>query len=126
MNPRDNEMIASLIGSFQDGTVRGKIQFGPAWWFNDQKEGMERQMNALSNLGLLSCFVGMVTDSRSFLSFPRHEYFRRVLCNLLGNEIENGEIPNDMELLGNMVKDICYRNAVNYFGINVQDLKFQI
>jgi glucuronate isomerase len=119
INPRDNEMIAAMIGSFQDGAVRGKIQFGPAWWFNDQKEGIERQINALSSLGLLSCFVGMVTDSRSFLSFPRHEYFRRVLCNLLGQEVENGEIPNDVDLVGNLVKDVCYRNAANYFGVDI-------
>jgi len=117
VNPRDNELIASMIGNFQDGTVPGKMQFGAAWWFNDQKEGMERQMNALSNMGLLSRFVGMLTDSRSFLSYPRHEYFRRVLCNLLGNDMENGELPNDIELLGSMVKDICFNNAVNYFGI---------
>ena len=118
INPRDNEMIAAMTGCFQDGAVRGKIQFGPAWWFNDQKDGMERQLDALSNLGLLSCFLGMVTDSRSFLSFPRHEYFRRVLCNLLGQEVENGEIPNDLDLVGNMVRDICYRNAEKYFGVD--------
>jgi len=117
INPRDNELIASMIGSFQDGSIRGKMQFGAAWWFNDQRDGMERQINALSNMGLLSCFVGMVTDSRSFLSYPRHEYFRRVLCNLLGTDVENGELPDDMELIGNMVKDICFRNAVQYFGI---------
>jgi glucuronate isomerase len=117
INPRDNELIASMIGNFQDGSIRGKMQFGSAWWFNDQKDGMERQMDALSNMGLLSCFIGMLTDSRSFLSYPRHEYFRRVLCNLLGTDVENGEIPNDMELIGNMVKDICFRNAVQYFGI---------
>ena len=120
MNPRDNELIASMIGSFQDGSIRGKMQFGAAWWFNDQKDGMERQINALSNMGLLSCFVGMLTDSRSFLSYPRHEYFRRVLCNLLGTDVENGELPDDMELIGNMVKDICFRNAVSYFGIDVK------
>jgi glucuronate isomerase len=119
LNPRDNELIASMIGNFQDGTVPGKMQFGAAWWFNDQKDGMERQINALSNMGLLSQFVGMLTDSRSFLSFPRHEYFRRVLCNLLGNEVENGELPNDIELIGRMVRDICFYNATNYFGIDV-------
>ena len=108
-----------MIGNFQDGIIPGKIQFGAAWWFNDQKAGMERQINALSNMGLLSRFVGMLTDSRSFLSYPRHEYFRRVLCNLLGNDMENGELPNDLELIGSMVKDICYNNAVNYFGIDV-------
>jgi glucuronate isomerase len=117
MNPRDNELLAAMIGCFQDGTVRGKMQFGSAWWFNDHKEGMERQINALSSAGLLSCFVGMLTDSRSFLSYPRHEYFRRVLCNLLGNDIEKGELPDDRNLVGNMVKDICFRNAVSYFGI---------
>jgi glucuronate isomerase len=94
------------------------MQFGSAWWFNDQKDGVERQINALSNMGLLSRFVGMLTDSRSFLSYPRHEYFRRVLCNLFGNDIENGELPNDTELIGNTVKDICFRNAVQYFGID--------
>lgn len=118
LNPRDNEMIATLIGNFQDGRIPGKIQFGSGWWFNDQKEGMERQMNALSNMGLLSRFVGMLTDSRSFLSYPRHEYFRRILCNLFGNDIENGELPADFELIGNTIRDICYRNAVNYFGID--------
>ena len=117
INPRDNELVASMIGNFQDGTVRGKMKFGAAWWFNDQKDGMEKQINALSNMGLLSCFVGMLTDSRSFLSYPRHEYFRRVLCNLLGTDVENGELPDQMELIGSMVKDICFRNAVQYFGI---------
>ena len=120
MNPRDNEVVATAIGCFQDGSRPGKMQFGSAWWFNDQKDGIERQINTLSNMGLLSRFVGMLTDSRSFLSYPRHEYFRRVLCNLLGNDVENGELPDDMELLGNMVKDICFRNAEAYFGINVE------
>ncbi len=119
LNPGDNEVIATMIGNFQDGSVPGKIQFGSGWWFNDQKEGMERQLNALSNMGLLSRFVGMLTDSRSFLSYPRHEYFRRVLCNLLGSDIENGELPNDLDLVGGMVRDICYRNAEDYFGIAV-------
>ena len=118
LNPRDNELIATMLGNFQDGTVAGKIQFGSGWWFLDQKQGMENQMNALSNLGLLSRFVGMLTDSRSFLSYPRHEYFRRILCNLLGNDVENGEIPNDVELLGSMVENICYYNAKNYFGFD--------
>jgi glucuronate isomerase len=117
LNPRDNELVASMIGNFQDGSTRGKMQFGSAWWFNDQKDGMERQMKALSNMGLLSCFVGMLTDSRSFLSYPRHEYFRRVLCNILGRDVENGELPDDVELIGNMVKDICFLNAAQYFGI---------
>jgi glucuronate isomerase len=117
MNSRDNEAVAAAAGCFQDGSLPGKMQFGSAWWFNDQKDGIEKQINALSNLGLLSRFVGMLTDSRSFLSYPRHEYFRRVLCNLLGNDVENGELPGDMELLGGMVKDVCFRNAVAYFGI---------
>jgi glucuronate isomerase len=119
MNSRDNEVVATAIGCFQDGSLPGKMQFGSAWWFNDQKDGIERQINTLSNMGLLSRFVGMLTDSRSFLSYPRHEYFRRVLCNLLGNDVENGELPDDMELLGGMVKDICFRNASAYFGIEV-------
>jgi glucuronate isomerase len=116
LNPADNEVIATMLGNFQDGSYPGKIQFGSAWWFLDQKEGMERQLNALSALGLLSRFVGMLTDSRSFLSYSRHEYFRRLLCNLLGQDVENGLIPHDMELLGNMVRDICFRNARAYFG----------
>jgi len=118
MNPRDNEVIASMIGNFQDGRIPGKIQFGSGWWFNDQKYGMESQINALSNMGMLSRFVGMLTDSRSFMSYPRHEYFRRTLCNLLGTDMENGEIPYDMTLVGNMVRDICYNNAVDYFDLN--------
>lgn len=116
LNPRDNEVMATMLGNFQDGSVPGKIQFGSGWWFLDQKGGMEKQMNALSTLGLLSRFVGMLTDSRSLLSYPRHEYFRRILCNLLGNDVENGEIPNDMNLLGEMVENICYYNAKNYFN----------
>lgn len=116
LNPRDNELYATMLGNFQDGSVPGKIQFGSGWWFLDQKDGMEKQMNALSNLGLLSRFVGMLTDSRSFLSYPRHEYFRRTLCNLLGNDVENGEIPADMELLGQMVENISFYNAKNYFN----------
>jgi glucuronate isomerase len=119
INPSDNELFATMIGNYQDGSVPGKIQFGSGWWFLDQKDGMEKQMNALSNLGLLSRFVGMLTDSRSFVSYPRHEYFRRILCNLIGNDVENGEIPADMELLGQMVENICYNNAVEYFGIEV-------
>jgi glucuronate isomerase len=118
LNPRDNEMIATMIGNFQGGRIPGKMQFGSGWWFNDQKDGMERQINALSNMGLLSRFVGMLTDSRSFLSYPRHEYFRRVLCNLFGNDIENGELPPDFDLIGTTIQDICFRNAVGYFGIN--------
>ncbi len=116
LNPMDNELFATMAGNFNDGSVAGKIQFGSGWWFLDQKDGMQKQMNALSSLGLLSQFVGMLTDSRSFLSYPRHDYFRRILCNLLGTDIENGEIPNDMELVGGMVKDICYNNAKRYFG----------
>jgi glucuronate isomerase len=116
LNPADNELIATMIGNFNDGSVAGKMQFGSGWWFLDQKDGMEKQINALSNMGLLSRFVGMLTDSRSFLSYPRHEYFRRVLCNLLGNDVENGELPHDMALLGQMVQNICYNNAREYFG----------
>jgi glucuronate isomerase len=116
LNPRDNEMMAAMIGNFQDGTIPGKLQYGSGWWFLDQKDGMENQIKTLSNLGLLSRFVGMLTDSRSFLSYPRHEYFRRILCNLLGNDVEKGEIPHDMLLLGKMVEDISFNNAKNYFN----------
>ena len=116
LNPADNELFATMIGNFNDGTVAGKVQFGSSWWFLDQKDGMISQMNALSNMGLLSRFVGMLTDSRSFLSYPRHEYFRRILCNLLGEDVENGELPEDMEWLGKIVMDICYHNAKNYFN----------
>ena len=116
LNPADNELMATMVGNFNDGSVPGKIQFGSGWWFLDQKDGMIKQMNALSNMGLLSRFVGMLTDSRSFLSFPRHEYFRRILCNLFGEDVENGELPADMELLGKLVQDICYYNAKNYFN----------
>ena len=116
LNPADNELIATMIGNFNDGTVAGKIQYGSGWWFMDQKEGMTRQINALSNMGLLSRFIGMLTDSRSFLSYPRHEYFRRLLCNMLGEDVENGELPNDVEWLGKVVKDICYHNAKQYFN----------
>ena len=116
LNPADNDLIATMIGNFNDGSVAGKMQFGSGWWFLDQKDGMEKQLNALSNMGLLSRFVGMLTDSRSFLSYPRHEYFRRVLCNLRGNDVENGELPADMELLGRTVQNICYGNAKEYFG----------
>jgi glucuronate isomerase len=117
LNPRDNELIATMVGNFNDGTVAGKMQFGSGWWFLDQKDGMIRQLNALSSLGLLSRFVGMLTDSRSFLSYPRHDYFRRILCNLLGNDMENGEIPYDFDLVGSMVKDISYNNAKAYFEL---------
>ncbi len=116
LNPADNELMATMIGNYNDGSVAGKIQLGSAWWFLDQKDGMVKQINALSNMGLLSKFVGMLTDSRSFLSFPRHEYFRRILCSLFGEEIENGELPNDIEWVGKVVKDICFYNARSYFG----------
>ena len=115
LNPRDNELMATMIGNFQDGTVEGKLQYGSAWWFLDQKSGIERNINALSNMGLLSRFVGMLTDSRSFLSYPRHDYFRRILCNIVGDDIEQGLIPNDIKLSGKMISDICYFNAKNYF-----------
>lgn len=116
LNPADNEVFATMIGNFNDGSLKGKIQFGSGWWFLDQKDGMTKQLNALSNMGLISCFIGMLTDSRSFLSFPRHEYFRRILCNLLGEEIKRGELPNDMEWIGKMVSDISYHNAKQYFN----------
>jgi glucuronate isomerase len=119
LNPRDNELMASLIGCFQDGSVPGKIQYGSAWWFLDQLDGMERQMDALSNLGLLSRFVGMLTDSRSFLSYSRHEYFRRLLCNLLGRDVVRGRLPDDRKLLGELVRDVCFRNASAYFGLEL-------
>jgi glucuronate isomerase len=118
LNPRDNELFATMIGNFQDGSIPGKMQFGSGWWFLDQKDGIEKQLEALSNMGCLSQFVGMLTDSRSFLSFPRHEYFRRVLCNILGKEMEKGLIPYEVDLVGGLVKDICYRNAVRYFGFS--------
>jgi glucuronate isomerase len=116
LNPADNEVMATMIGNFNEGDIPGKVQLGSGWWFLDQKDGMTRQMNALSNMGLLSRFVGMVTDSRSFLSYPRHEYFRRILCNLFGEEIEKGELPGDIEWIGKVIKDICYYNAKSYFG----------
>lgn len=115
LNPRDNYLIGTMIGNFNDGSIAGKVNFGTGWWFLDQKEGMEMQMNALSNLGLLSRFLGMLTDSRSFLSYPRHDYFRRILCNLLGKDVENGELPNDLGWLGKMVENISYNNAKEYF-----------
>src|SRR5580765_3976830 len=115
-NPADNEVMATMIGNFNDGSVPGKVQWGSAWWFLDQKEGMTRQLNALSNMGLISRFVGMTTDSRSFLSFPRHEYFRRIICSLFGDEIEKGELPDDFEWTGKLIRDICYFNALNYFN----------
>ncbi len=115
LNSSDNEAFATMAGNFNDGSVAGKIQFGSGWWFLDQKDGMEKQLNALSNMGLLSQFIGMLTDSRSFLSYPRHEYFRRILCNLIGKDVENGELPNDIEWLGQHVENICYNNASAYF-----------
>lgn len=116
LNPGDNELMATMAGNFNDGSVAGKIQFGAAWWFLDQKEGMVNQMNALSNMGLLSRFIGMLTDSRSFMSFPRHEYFRRILCNLFGEEMEQGELPSDTGLVGKIIQDICFNNANQYFN----------
>ena len=117
LNPGDNEMLATIAGCYQGGGIPGKMQLGSGWWFNDQKDGMIRQMVALANIGLLSRFVGMLTDSRSFLSYTRHEYFRRILCNLLGEWVEKGEAPNDLKLLGAIVQDICFNNAREYFGI---------
>lgn len=117
LNPADNDVFATMIGNFADGKTKGKMQFGSGWWFLDQKDGMEKQLNSLSNMGVLSTFVGMLTDSRSFLSYSRHEYFRRVLCNLLGNEMDNGQIPNDEQWIGKIVQDICYYNAKNYFSL---------
>lgn len=117
LNPSDNAVLSAMAGCFPEENVRGKMQFGPAWWFNDQKRGMEEQMKSLSEIGLLSRFVGMVTDSRSFLSYPRHEYFRRILCGFVGSAVESGETPRDMEALGAMVRDICYNNAAAYFNV---------
>ncbi|MBL7697984.1 MAG: glucuronate isomerase [Chitinophagaceae bacterium] len=118
LNPADNELFATIAGSFNDGTLPGKMQLGCAWWFLDQKDGIEKQLTALANMGLLSRFVGMLTDSRSFLSYPRHEYFRRVLCNFIGKDVDNGELPNDIKWLGHIVENICYHNARNYFGFS--------
>lgn len=122
LNPRDNELYATMIGNFQDGTYPGKVQYGSGWWFLDQKDGMERQMESLSQLGLLSRFVGMLTDSRSFLSYTRHEYFRRILCNILGNDMEKGLIPQDIPLVGQMVKNISYNNAAEYFDFGLEPI----
>ncbi|OAD46455.1 glucuronate isomerase [Polaribacter atrinae] len=116
LNPADNESFATMVGNFNDGSIKGKIQFGSGWWFMDQKDGITKQINTLSNMGLLSCFVGMLTDSRSFLSFTRHEYFRRILCNIFGEEIAKGELPNDIEWVGKIIEDICYKNAKSYFN----------
>ncbi len=117
LNPRDNEVLAAMMNCFQGGGVAGKIQFGSGWWFNDQKDGMQRQMESLMQVGLISKFVGMLTDSRSFLSYTRHEYFRRILCSKVGALVENGEYPNDLAFVGKMIQDICYNNAIEYFGI---------
>jgi glucuronate isomerase len=116
-NPADNSLFASMCGNFNDGTIKGKVQFGPAWWFLDQKNGMEQHLDILSDIGILSTFVGMITDSRSLLSFSRHEYFRRILCNLLANDMNNGIIPNDEQWIGALVSNICYKNAKEYLGI---------
>ncbi|HYA48369.1 MAG TPA: glucuronate isomerase, partial [Burkholderiales bacterium] len=118
LNPRDTEALAALAGSFQDGGIPGKVQAGPAWWFLDQIDGMTRQIEAVSNMGLLGRFVGMTTDSRSFLSFPRHEYFRRLLSNVLGGEIHRGLLPDDLELVGGLVRDVGYFNARRYFRLS--------
>ena len=118
-NPNDNYTLATMIGNFQDGSLPGKLQFGSGWWYLDQKDGIKWQIDALSNVGLLAHFVGMLTDSRSFMSYPRHEYFRRVLCNLLGEEMENGELPDDEALVGGMVADICFANAQRYLGLTL-------
>lgn len=115
LNPKDNEVFATMCGNFNDGSIRGKIQFGSGWWFLDQIDGMEAQMNTLSNMGLIATFVGMLTDSRSFLSFPRHEYFRRILCNLFGKDMQKGNLPQDERWMGKIIQDICYYNAKNYF-----------
>ncbi len=115
LNPSQNEVFATMMGNYNTGECAGKMQWGSGWWFLDQKDGMEKQLNALSNMGLLSRFVGMLTDSRSFLSFPRHEYFRRILCDLIAEDVKKGLVPNDLEFLGKMIQDICYNNAVNYF-----------
>ena len=122
LNPRDNHLVAAMVGNFQDGSRVGKMQWGSAWWYLDQKDGMEAQLDTLSNVGLLSGFVGMLTDSRSFLSYPRHEYFRRILCNRLGDEVERGLIPCDLELVGGLVEDVCHHNAARYFGLGATDL----
>jgi glucuronate isomerase len=121
VNPADNYVFGTMIGNFQSGTVAGRMQYGSSWWFLDQKEGIEWQLNTLSNVGLLSKFVGMLTDSRSFMSLPRHEYFRRVLCNLLGREMESGELPDDEALVGGLVRDVCFGNAQRFLGLEIPD-----
>ena len=116
INPADNEVFAAMCGNFNDGITKGKVQYGSGWWFLDQKDGIEKQLNALSNMGVVSTFIGMITDSRSFLSYSRHEYFRRVLCNLFGAEMEKGILPNDEKWIGGIIQDICYYNAKRYFS----------
>jgi glucuronate isomerase len=117
LNPADNDLFATMVGNFNDGSVVGKMQYGAAWWFLDQKQGIRDQLNSVSNMGLLSRFIGMLTDSRSFLSYPRHEYFRRILCNLIGEDVEKGELPNDLEFFGKLVQNVCYNNAKSYFEL---------
>ena len=119
LNPSDNYLISTMLGNFQDGITPGKMQFGSGWWYLDQKDGMQKQMNTLSNTGLISRFVGMLTDSRSFMSFTRHEYFRRILCDLFGRDMENGEVPNDDEMIGTVISKICYGNAKEFLGLEV-------
>ena len=119
IHPQDNEMLAAMLGNFQDGSVPGKMQLGSAWWFMDQKDGIERQLEAISQMGSLRRFVGMVADSRSFLSFSRHEYFRRILCNGLGSDIAEGLLPRDFDLVGGLVEDVCFRNAASFFGFEL-------
>ena len=118
LNPAQNETFATMMGNFQNSDYPGKMQWGSAWWFLDQKEGVEKQLNCLSNIGLISNFIGMLTDSRSLLSFPRHEYFRRILCNIIGDDVEKGLLPKDLSFLGGMIQDICYYNAKKYFNFN--------
>ncbi len=120
VNPADNYVLSTMIGNFQDGVIPGKMQFGSGWWYLDAKDGIKWQIDALSNSGLLSRFIGMLTDSRSFMSFPRHEYFRRLLCNMLGSEIDSGELPGGKDgksMVGEMIENICYNNAVEYLGL---------
>ena len=119
LNPKDNYVLATMLGNFQSAETAGKMQFGSAWWFNDQRDGMVEQMKALANLGAFNKFVGMLTDSRSFLSYTRHEYFRRILCNMLGEWVENGEFPDDFDTLGKIVEDICFNNAKRYFNVEM-------
>jgi glucuronate isomerase len=126
LNPRDNEVIATMLGNFQDGITAGKMQLGSGWWFNDQLDGMTRQIEALSQLGVLARFVGMLTDSRSFLSYTRHEYFRRLLCNILGNDMKRGFIPDDLEMVGDLVQNISCRNARDYFGFGSEQFQNQL